>query len=113
MDRARGKQPVDDVVVEWTSSDSSDSDSDNEEWASILRHSKAEYDLLQMQKGAETSNEASERNRSATVSGAGVLLIPLIAQLNKPPHRRKVESFLRTSNLPSILTDEDLSAIRG
>ncbi|GMN48553.1 hypothetical protein TIFTF001_017728 [Ficus carica] len=69
----RGKQPIEDVVVERTSNDSDESDSGDEEWASVLRRSKAEYELLQMRKGAEMSNEASERSRLATVSGAGIL----------------------------------------
>ena len=66
-----------------------------------------------MRKGAETNNEALERNRPTTVSRAGVLLIPPIARLTKPPCRLSVQSFLRTSNAPYILTDEDLSSIRG
>ena len=47
------------------------------------------------------------------VSGARILSIPPIARLNKPPHQLSVESFLRSSNPRSILTDEDLSFIRG
>ena len=109
----RGKQPIEDVVVEWTSSDSDESDSGDEELASILRHSKAEYELLKKRKGTETSNEASERNWPATMWGASVLSIPSIARLNKHPHRLSVESFLRTSDPCSFLTDDDLSAIRG
>ncbi|GMN58162.1 hypothetical protein TIFTF001_027266 [Ficus carica] len=31
MDKDRGKQPIEDVVVDWTSSDSGDSGSDDEE----------------------------------------------------------------------------------
>ncbi|GMN64740.1 hypothetical protein TIFTF001_033803 [Ficus carica] len=113
MDKARGKQPNEDEFIDWTSSDFDESDSNDEEWASVLHLSKVEYESLQMRKGAETSNEASERSRSATMAGAGILSIPPIARLNKPPHRLSVESFLRTSNPPSILTDEDLSSIRG
>ncbi|GMN23839.1 hypothetical protein TIFTF001_040502 [Ficus carica] len=47
------------------------------------------------------------------MSGAGVLSILPIARLNKPPRRLSVESYLQTSNPPSILKDEDLLAIRG
>ncbi|GMN54159.1 hypothetical protein TIFTF001_023294 [Ficus carica] len=66
-----------------------------------------------MRKGAKTSDEASKRSRHAIVSGIGILSIPPIARLTKPPRRLSIESFLRTSNSPSILTDEDLSSIRG
>ncbi|GMN26895.1 hypothetical protein TIFTF001_040945 [Ficus carica] len=42
MDSDRGKQPVEDVVVDWTSSDSDNSSSDDEEWASTIRPSRFE-----------------------------------------------------------------------
>ena len=58
MDRARGKQPIEDEVVDCTSSDSDENDSSDEEWASVLHRLKAEYESLQMRKGVETSNEA-------------------------------------------------------
>ncbi|GMN47318.1 hypothetical protein TIFTF001_016502 [Ficus carica] len=112
MDKASGKQPIEDDLVDWTSSDSDENDTDDEEGASVIRRLKDEYESLQMRKGTEISNEASERSRPTTVSGAGVLSIPPIARLNKPPRLLSVEMFL-TSNPPSILTDEDLSAIRG
>ncbi|GMN51012.1 hypothetical protein TIFTF001_020162 [Ficus carica] len=79
MDRARGKQPIEDDIEVWTSTDFDESDSGDKEWASVLHRSKAEYDSLQMRKGAKTSNEASERSRPAIMSGAGVLSIPPIA----------------------------------
>ena len=63
--------------------------------------------------GSGTSNEASERNRPATTSGYEVLSIPSIARLTKPPRRLSVESFLRTSNPRSVLTEEDLLDIRS
>ncbi|GMN45102.1 hypothetical protein TIFTF001_014296 [Ficus carica] len=85
MDRDRGKQPIENVVVDWTSSDSDESNSDDEEWASVLHRSRKEYESFQMWKGAETSNEASERNQPAIVLGEGILSIPSIAQLTKPP----------------------------
>ncbi|GMN66987.1 hypothetical protein TIFTF001_036052 [Ficus carica] len=59
------------------------------------------------------SNEASERSRPATTSGVEVLSISPIARLTKPPRRLSVELFLRTSNPRSVLTEEDLSDIRG
>ncbi|GMN66536.1 hypothetical protein TIFTF001_035599 [Ficus carica] len=59
VDRARWKQPIEDNVVEWTNSNSGQSNSGDEEWASVFRRSKAEYESLQMQEGAETSNDAS------------------------------------------------------
>ncbi|GMN68801.1 hypothetical protein TIFTF001_037852 [Ficus carica] len=49
----------------------------------------------------------------ARTSGAEVLSIPPIARLTKTPHRLSVESFLRTSNPRLVLTEEDLSDIRG
>lgn len=94
MDRARGKQPLEEDVEVQTSIDSDESDAGDDEWTSILRRSKAEYDSLQKKKGAVTSNEASERSRPATVSGAGVLSIPPIARLTRPPCRISVELFL-------------------
>ena len=79
MDTDKGKQPIEDVVVNWTSSDSDKSSSNEEEWASTIRRSRAEYESLQSRKGAETSNEAPERSRPVTTSGERVLSIPLIA----------------------------------
>ena len=71
MDMDKDKQIIEDVEVEWTSSDSSDSSSDDED-------SRFEHELLHNRKGAETSNEASKRNRPTTTSGAEVLSIPPI-----------------------------------
>ena len=88
------KQIIEDVEVEWTSTDSSDSSSDDEEWASTIRHSRLEHEIRQGGRGAETSNEATERNRAVTTSEAEVLSIPPIARLIRPPHRLSVESFL-------------------
>ncbi|GMN60222.1 hypothetical protein TIFTF001_029325 [Ficus carica] len=66
--------------------------------ASTIHHSKVEYEFHQSRKGAEMSNEASERSRPATKSGAGVLSIPQIARLNKPPHRLRVDTDFRTKS---------------
>ena len=51
MDKARGEQLIEDEVEVWTSTDSDENDSGDEEWASILHRLKAEYDSLQMSKG--------------------------------------------------------------
>ncbi|GMN21586.1 hypothetical protein TIFTF001_043347 [Ficus carica] len=63
--------------------------------------------------GAGTSNEASERSRPATTSGEEFVSIPPIARLTEPPRRLATETYLRTSNPRSILTESDLSEIRG
>ncbi|GMN21737.1 hypothetical protein TIFTF001_043380 [Ficus carica] len=63
--------------------------------------------------GAGTSNEASERSRPVTTSGEDLLLIPPVARLTEPPRRLSTETFLRTSNHRSVLTENDLSDIRG
>ncbi|GMN25352.1 hypothetical protein TIFTF001_049211 [Ficus carica] len=46
------KEVIDDVDVEWTSTDSSDSSSDDEELMSTIRRSRLEYEFLQTQMGA-------------------------------------------------------------
>ncbi|GMN19702.1 hypothetical protein TIFTF001_042912 [Ficus carica] len=74
--------------------------------------SRLEHEYHQSRRGAETSNEASERNRTATTSGEEILSIPPIARLTKPHRRLSVQSFLRTSNRRSVLTEDDLSDIR-
>nr|GMN22463.1 hypothetical protein TIFTF001_043519 [Ficus carica]GMN22498.1 hypothetical protein TIFTF001_043525 [Ficus carica] len=107
------KQPIEDVDVEWTTTDSSDSSSDNEELMSTIRRSRLEQEFQHSQMGAGTSNEASERSRPATTSGEEILLIPPIARLTEPPRRLSTESFLRMSNPRSVLTESDLSDIRG
>ncbi|GMN68239.1 hypothetical protein TIFTF001_037312 [Ficus carica] len=107
------KEVIDDVDVEWTSTDSSDSSSDDEELMSTIRRSRLEYEFQQSQMGAGTSNKASERNRPATTSGEEHLSIPPIARLTKPPRRLTTETYLRTSNPRSVLTEDDLSDIRG
>ncbi|GMN75008.1 hypothetical protein TIFTF001_052505, partial [Ficus carica] len=107
------KEVIDDVDVEWTSTDSSDSSSDDEELMSTIRRSRLEYEFLQSQMGAGTSNEASERSRPATTSGEEFLSIPPIARLTEPPRRLTTETYLRTSNPRSVLTEADLSDIRG
>ncbi|GMN62686.1 hypothetical protein TIFTF001_031768 [Ficus carica] len=107
------KQIIEDVDVEWTSTNSDESTFADEEWASTIRLSKVEHESLQNRKGAETSNKASERNRLVTMSGIGILSILPIARLSKPPRHLSVKSFLRTSNPHSVLMDEDLSDIRG
>ncbi|GMN25450.1 hypothetical protein TIFTF001_047725 [Ficus carica] len=107
------KEVIDDVDVEWTSTDSSDSSSDDEELMSTIHRSRLEYEFLQSQMGAGTSNEASERSQPATTSGEEYLSIPPIARLTKPPRRLTTETYLRTSNPRSVLTEDDLSDIRG
>ena len=107
------KQVIEDVDVEWTSTDSSLNSSDDEEWTSTVRQSRFEHEVRQGGRGAETSSEAAERNRAATTSGEEILSIPPIARLTRPPRRLSVESFLRTSNPRSVLTEEDLADIRG
>ncbi|GMN56098.1 hypothetical protein TIFTF001_025212 [Ficus carica] len=107
------KEVIDDVDVEWTSTDSSDSSSDNEELMSTIRRSRFEHEFQQSQMGAGTSNEASERSRPATTSGEEFVLIPPIARLTEPPRRLTTETYLRTSNPRSVLIENDLSDIRG
>ncbi|GMN71752.1 hypothetical protein TIFTF001_054148, partial [Ficus carica] len=107
------KQPIEDIDVEWTTTDSSDSSSDNEDLMSIIRRSRFEQEFQHGQMGAGTSNEASERSRPATTSGEAILSIPPIARLTEPPRRLSTESFLRTSNPRLVLTESDLSDIRG
>ncbi|GMN55577.1 hypothetical protein TIFTF001_024692 [Ficus carica] len=79
MDSDRGKRPIEEVVVDWTSSDSDDSSSDDDEWSSVIRRSKFEFESHQSRRGAETSNEAIERNCPTTTSGTWILSIPPIA----------------------------------
>ena len=109
----KDKQPIEDIDVDWTSTDSSDSSSDDEELMSTIRRSRFEHEFLNKQMDAGTSNEATERSRPATTSGAEILSIPPIARLTEPPRRLSTESFLRTSNPRSSLTEDDLSDIRG
>ncbi|GMN34981.1 hypothetical protein TIFTF001_042147 [Ficus carica] len=106
------KEIIDDVDVEWTSTDSSDNSSDDE-LVSTIRRSRLEHEFQHSQTGAGTSNEASERSRPATTSGEELVLIPPIARLTEPPRRLSTETFLRTSNPRSVLTENDLSDIRG
>ncbi|GMN65350.1 hypothetical protein TIFTF001_034420 [Ficus carica] len=73
------KQIIEDVDVEWTSTDSSDSSSDDEELTSTIRRLRFEHEFQHNRRGVRTSNEASERNRPASTSGAEVLSIPPIA----------------------------------
>ena len=94
MIHGQEKKIIEDVEVEWTSTDSSDSSSDNEEWASTGRQSRYEQEVQQSGRGAEMSSEATERNRTATTSGTEVLSIPPIARLTRPPRHLSVESFL-------------------
>ena len=107
------KQIIEDVDVEWTSSDSSDSSSDDEELAEILHRSRFKNEYFQNRQGAESSNGGQQRNQPASTSGVEVLSIPPIARLTKAPRRLSVQSFIRTSNPRSILTEDDLSDIRG
>ncbi|GMN20690.1 hypothetical protein TIFTF001_039954 [Ficus carica] len=57
------KEIIEDVDVEWTSTDSSDSSSDDEELASTIRRSRFEHEFQHSRRDVGTSNEASERNR--------------------------------------------------
>ncbi|GMN65303.1 hypothetical protein TIFTF001_034360 [Ficus carica] len=107
------KEVIDNVDVEWTSTDSSDSSSDNEELMSTIRRSRFEHEFQQSQMGAGKSNEASERSRPATTLGEELVSIPPIARLTEPPRRLTTETFLRTSNPRSVLMENDLSDIRG
>ncbi|GMN28887.1 hypothetical protein TIFTF001_038645 [Ficus carica] len=91
----------------------SDYSSDDDEWSSAIHRLRFEFESHQSRTGAKTSDKVIERNHPATTSGTGIPSIPPIARLNKPPRRLSVESFLRTSNPHSVLTDEDLSDIRG
>ncbi|GMN25939.1 hypothetical protein TIFTF001_046004 [Ficus carica] len=106
------KEVIDDVDVEWTSTDSSDNSSDDE-LVSTIRRLRFEQEFQHSQTGAGTSNEASERSRLATTSGEELVSIPPIARLTEPPRRLSTETFLRTSNPRSVLTENDLSDIRG
>ncbi|GMN63812.1 hypothetical protein TIFTF001_032885 [Ficus carica] len=106
------KEVIDDVNVEWTSTDSNDNSFDDE-LVSTIRRSRLEHEYHQSWRGAETSSEAEERNQPAMTSGEEILSIPPIARLTKPPCRLSVQSFLRTSNPRSVLTENDLSEIRG
>ncbi|GMN23230.1 hypothetical protein TIFTF001_040421 [Ficus carica] len=106
------KQIIEDIEVEWTSTDSSDSSSDDELVSNIHR-SRFEYEFEHRRSDTGTSNIASERSRPATTSGVEALSIPPIARLTRSPRRLSVKSFLRTSNPRSILTDDDLSEIQG
>ncbi|GMN51818.1 hypothetical protein TIFTF001_020976 [Ficus carica] len=107
------KQVIEDVDVEWTSTYSSDSSSDDEELVSTIHRSRFEHEFQHSRRGAGTSNKASERSRLASTSEAEVLSISPIARLAKPPRRLSVKSFLRMSNPRSVLTEKDLSDIRG
>ncbi|GMN35833.1 hypothetical protein TIFTF001_042296 [Ficus carica] len=88
------KKVIDDVDVEWTSTDSSDKCSDDEELMSTIRRSRLEHEFQQSQMGAGTSNEASERSRPATTSGEEFVSIPPIARLLEPPRRLATETYL-------------------
>ncbi|GMN56291.1 hypothetical protein TIFTF001_025404 [Ficus carica] len=90
-----------------------ESSSDDDELASTIRRSRFEYEFEHKRTDTGTSNEASERSQPATTSGAEALSIPPVARLTKPPRCLSVESFLRTSNPRLVLTEEDLSDIRG
>ena len=107
------KQIIEDVEVEWTSSESSASGSEDEELVETIRRSRFEAEFNHNRSGAESSTVRQERDRPATISGADVLSIPPIARLTRTPRRLSAESFLQTSNLRSSLTEEDLSEIRG
>ncbi|GMN24812.1 hypothetical protein TIFTF001_043822 [Ficus carica] len=86
------KEVIDDVDVEWTSTDSSDSTQPDGCW---------------------NEQRAFREESTATTSGEELVSIPPIARLTKPPRRLTTETFLRTSNPRSVLTENDLSDIRG
>ena len=100
---------MEDIDIDWTTSDSSNSNSDDEELMAAIRHSRLEHEFRHNHNGAGTSNEAAERNRPATTSGEVRLSIPPIARLTEPPRWLSNETFLRTSNPQSVLTERDLS----
>ncbi|GMN46216.1 hypothetical protein TIFTF001_015403 [Ficus carica] len=79
MDKARGKRPLEEDVEVLMSINFDESDAEDDELTSVIRRSREEFDFLQKRKGIESSNEASEKRRPATVSEFGVLSIP--------PHR--------------------------
>ena len=85
MDKTRSKRPLEEDVEVPMNIDSDESDVEDDEWSSILHHSKEDYDLLQQKKGVETSNDVSEKSQPTTVSGARILSIPRIVRLSRPP----------------------------
>ena len=87
MDKVRGKRPLEEGIEVPVNISFDESDAKDDELMSIIRRSKEEFDSLQKKKGAESSNEASERSGLAMVSGAGVLSIPPIARLSRPLQR--------------------------
>ncbi|GMN70507.1 hypothetical protein TIFTF001_039550 [Ficus carica] len=72
------KQIIEDIEVEWTSTDSSDSSS-NDELVSNIHRSRFEYKFEHRRNDTGTSNIASERSRPATTSSVEALSIPPIA----------------------------------
>ncbi|GMN20490.1 hypothetical protein TIFTF001_043101 [Ficus carica] len=96
------KQVIEDMDVEWTSTDSSDSSSDDDELALTIRRSRFEYEFEHKRADTGTSNEASEKSRPVTTSGAEALSIPPVARLTKPP-RRVASDFLMKSSFASLL----------
>ncbi|GMN63885.1 hypothetical protein TIFTF001_032955 [Ficus carica] len=112
MDKTRGMRPLEEDVDVPANIDMEESNAEDDEMASVLRRSREEHEYLQMRRGTESSNEAFEKNRPATVSGVGALSIPLIARLSRAPHRISTKSLLRTTNPLSILIVDDLALIR-
>ena len=53
------KQIIDDIDIEWTSTDLSTNSSDDDEWASTVHQSRFEHEFRQSGSGAETSSEAT------------------------------------------------------
>lgn len=84
MDKVSGKRLLEEGIEVPVNISFDESDAEDDELMSIIRHSKEEFDSLQKKKGSESRNEASERNGLTMVSGAGVLSIPPIAQLSRP-----------------------------
>ncbi|GMN69988.1 hypothetical protein TIFTF001_039031 [Ficus carica] len=72
------KQIIKDMDVEWTSTDSSDSSSDDEELTSTIRRSRFEHEFQHSRMGAGTSNEASKRSQPASTSGAELVIPQLM-----------------------------------
>ena len=109
---AKDKQIIVDIDIEWTSTDSDESSSDDEELVSTNVRG-LNMNSIKVERVVRRATIKTERNRTTTTLGSEVLSIPSIARLTRPHHRLSVESFLRTSNPRSVLMEEDLSDIRG
>ena len=118
MDKLRGKQQLEDDVEVPPNIDFDLSDAEDDKSTFVIHRSKEEYDSFQNKKCAESGNEAVERSQLVTVSVTNYVrgmgpIYSSIARLCRPSRRISIESFLRTVNPPSILTEDDLASIRG